>query len=282
MSGGSLVFCTAPLGAAVRPSLRVGISYLADAEAFGTRAPIPRQGERHSPRSLFCAEGIAPMIICGVVAWSICRRPARGARRQRRVVASASSGEGASELGRRAATCALVLATQLTCATSAAAEDKTITSLGDQRFHVDLPQDFTFREKGIMFRINEFEQRSNANDPYGKWVVGVTVDAVLANSLADVGTAAEIGEKILKIERKKDGLINAEVLAATRATVDGVFIDVIEYRVETTRGFNHFLNRVALVNGKLYTLTSQCPEDQWPTLEKSARAIIESFRLTPV
>lgn len=154
-----------------------------------------------------------------------------------------------------------------------------LTTLGNEALGVDLPESFTWREKSILIPTHLFEQRVTANEPYSKWVVGVTVDEVLANSLSEVGTADEIAQRIANLERDKDGNLLTEVLSASRGDIGGVATDTIEYRADTTRGFNHYLVRVALENGRLYNVTSQAPEDQWPKLEISARALVSTLRL---
>jgi len=156
---------------------------------------------------------------------------------------------------------------------------KEFSGLGNASVSVDLPKGFTWSEKGIWLPTHAFEQRVTANKPYDKWTVGVTVDDVVAESLADVGDAEAIAERIANIERSKDGNKLTEVLAAARGEVDGILADTIEYRADTTRGFYHYLVRVALHKGKLYNVTAQVPEEQWPTLEDPSRSTIASFRL---
>lgn len=145
---------------------------------------------------------------------------------------------------------------------------------------MSLPKEFTWTEKGIVFQTNAFEQRVTANEPYGKWTVGVTIDPVVANSLNEVGPPDQIAKKIANIEKAKDGNFSTEVLTATRGDIDGVPADVIEYKCDTSRGFFHYLTRVAIKKGKLYLLCSQALEEQWPKLEPAAREILNSFKLT--
>lgn len=96
-----------------------------------------------------------------------------------------------------------------------------------------------------------------------------------------MGSAEAVAERIANIERQKDGNFSTEVMSAKelKAFDKGeTETYVIEYRCDTSRGFNHFLVRVALQNGKLYTVTSQAPEEQWQNLEEATRSSFESFR----
>lgn len=163
--------------------------------------------------------------------------------------------------------------------TSRAKEQAPLRSLGNGTLSIDLPDGFTWSEKTILLPTHIFEKRVYANEPYGKWTVGLSVDEVLANSLADVGGCDQIAQKIAALERAKDGNNSTEVIFSSRGELDGIAADVIEYRADTTRGFYHYLVRVALHNGKLYNYTSQAPENQWPQLEAGAREAMASMRL---
>lgn len=159
------------------------------------------------------------------------------------------------------------------------AQAKEFRSLGNEKFHVDLPEGYTWNEKMILLPTHEFEQRVTANEPYNKWTVGLTIDEVVAESLNQVASAKEIAERIANVERSKDGNVMTEVIAAARGDLSGVPADVIEYRCDTTRGFYHYLVRVALSRGKLYNVTAQVPEDQWQQLQEPVRKLLDSMRL---
>jgi len=207
------------------------------------------------------------------------------ARRQlRRVTRACMASDGPDNVDRRTATSvavggALALAGRVSGDFTARAASGPFNSLGNKVFNVQLPEGFTWNDKTILVPTHQFEQRVSANAPYTKWTVGVTIDEVMVNSLADVGSVQQTAERIKKLERDKDGNLMTEVLAASRGEVNGFTADTIEYRSDTTRGFNHFLLRVALKNGKLYNITSQVPEDQWPELKGAAQGILDSMKL---
>lgn len=53
----------------------------------------------------------------------------------------------------------------------------------------------------------------------------------------------------------------------------------IEYKVDSTRGQNHYLIKTSVVNKKLYVFTVQCKEDSYVTLKNTAQSILDSFRV---
>lgn len=156
---------------------------------------------------------------------------------------------------------------------------KELRELGTDKFGIQLPQSFTWNEQFILFPSHFFEKRATANDPYGKWVLGVSIDEVAADSLSEVGSVSQVAERIDAAEREKDGYIASEVISAEVAALGSNPTYLIEYKTETSRGSYRYLTRVALTNGKLYTTTSQAPEKQWATLEKPAKGSINSMRL---
>jgi len=204
--------------------------------------------------------------------------------RRRQVMRAKVASDGPDNVDRRTAAFASVggafaLAGGVSGDSTARAASGPFTSLGNDIFSVQLPEAFKWNDKLILVPTHQFEQRVSANAPYAKWTVGVTIDEVMVNSLADVGSVQQTAERIKKLEQDKDGNLMTEVLAASRGEVNGVTADTIEYRSDTTRGFNHFLLRVALKNGKLYNITSQVPEDQWTELKGAAQGILDSMKL---
>jgi hypothetical protein len=53
----------------------------------------------------------------------------------------------------------------------------------------------------------------------------------------------------------------------------------IEYKVETTRGSNHYLARCTIFHKKLYVLTIQCKEAMFQSLDSPIYAIANSFKI---
>ncbi|CAJ1394298.1 unnamed protein product [Effrenium voratum] len=162
---------------------------------------------------------------------------------------------------------------------AAAWAEEGLTKIGNDQFSIELPAGFSWNEKFILAKTHLYERSVTASDPYGKWKVGLTIDEVFANSLSEVGSANVVADRIAAIERQKDGNFETDVLNAKEAPAGDIPTYLIEYRCDTSRGFNHFLVRVALQKGRLYTVTSQAPEEQWKKLEEPTRGSFESFRL---
>ncbi|CAK8990371.1 PsbP domain-containing protein [Durusdinium trenchii] len=169
--------------------------------------------------------------------------------------------------------------TPLTLLPVAARAEEGLTKIGNDQFSIELPKGFSWNEKFILAKTHTFERSVTASDPYSKWKVGITIDEVFANSLSDVGSADVVADRIASIEKQKDGNFTTDVLSAKDVNAGDIQTYVIEYRCDTSRGYNHFLVRVALQKGRLYTVTSQAPEEQWSTLEEATRTSFDSFRL---
>lgn len=110
--------------------------------------------------------------------------------------------------------------------------------------------------------------------------VGITVDPVKIDSLSQFGTPKEVGKKVMGVERAKDGVLSAKLLAVGQADYEGVPYYTIEYESESTRGNKHFIACVAINKKKLYVLTAQAKIDSFPKEEQNLRRVVASFRLT--
>jgi hypothetical protein len=88
--------------------------------------------------------------------------------------------------------------------------------------------------------------------------VGVTVLPVRVASLAEFGSLADAGRRLLAAERAKDGYLSAEMLSqAERAAPGGVRIYDFEYELSTTRIRKVVLASVAIAGGRLFILNGQ-------------------------
>ena len=58
---------------------------------------------------------------------------------------------------------------------------------------------------------------------------------------------------------------------------------VLDYQLDSSRGFNRYLVRSTIRNKKLYIFTIQCDQNSFegdPTIRETAEKLIESFQLT--
>jgi hypothetical protein len=51
----------------------------------------------------------------------------------------------------------------------------------------------------------------------------------------------------------------------------------IEYKVESSRGLNHYSSRSTIANKKLYVFTAQCKEDSFLEVGENIRQILDSL-----
>ena len=78
------------------------------------------------------------------------------------------------------------------------------------------------------------------------------------------------------------GVFDAEVLAAyesERAVSDIPSYPAyfIEYKIDSSRGKNHYFVKTSIINQKLYVFTVQVKEDDANKKEEEAKSMLESF-----
>jgi hypothetical protein len=114
--------------------------------------------------------------------------------------------------------------------------------------------------------------------------VGITRDPVRIKSILDFATPQGLGEKVVNVELAKEGVFSADVLSATKSSTlasgnpDFPSYDV-EYKIDSSRGKNHYLIKATVVDSKLFVLTAQAKEATFGELEPELRQILASLRL---
>lgn len=95
----------------------------------------------------------------------------------------------------------------------------------------------------------------------GRASLGVTVSPVRLQRLDAFGDLEAVGARLLGAEAKKDGYIDARLLASTAAprpgTSDPIF--AYEYELTTTRAHKVVATAVAVQDGTLFTVTGLAP-----------------------
>ena len=86
------------------------------------------------------------------------------------------------------------------------------------------------------------------------------------------------GQRVVNVEKGRDGVLSAELKSAVKAEAGGVTYYDIDYVNESKRGNNHYATRVAIRDGKLYTLEVRTKIADYAELEAEVRAIVSSFR----
>eukprot|EP01038_Epipyxis_sp_PR26KG_P012011 gene12011-16079_t len=117
------------------------------------------------------------------------------------------------------------------------------------------------------------------SDKIKGYSVGVTIDPVKINSIKDFSTPAELGDKVVAVELSKEGVYEASIITANEVDIpiSNIPAYFIEYKVDSSRGKNHYNVKSAIFNKNLYILTSQCKEGSYPNLEKITKEILDSF-----
>ncbi|KAK4529360.1 hypothetical protein CCYA_CCYA01G0217 [Cyanidiococcus yangmingshanensis] len=115
--------------------------------------------------------------------------------------------------------------------------------------------------------------------------IGVVSDSVRIERIENFGTASDIGERVVALERKKDGVLSAELVRATQYPVkdrNPLTYYLCEYRVNSTRGGErHYAAKVTITGKQLYVMTVQSKENQWGFYEPLFRDVLESFEIEP-
>lgn len=122
------------------------------------------------------------------------------------------------------------------------------------------------------------------SDIYKGFNVGITVDPVKINNVREFTSPMGLAERVLAVERSKEGFIDGAILSAKETVIklnDDNVIPVydLDYRVETPRGLNHFIVRSTIYQKRLYVFTVQCKEDMYNNLSGLMQEIAASLSL---
>jgi hypothetical protein len=116
--------------------------------------------------------------------------------------------------------------------------------------------------------------------------IGVVSDSVRIERIEDFGAARDIGERVVALERKKDGVISAELVQAVQypsQVQSPLTYYLCEYRVNSTRGGErHYAAKVTITGKQLYVMTVQCKENQWEKYAPLFREVLDSFEVRSV
>eukprot|EP01025_Chloroclados_australasicus_P016018 TRINITY_DN17835_c0_g1_i1.p1 TRINITY_DN17835_c0_g1~~TRINITY_DN17835_c0_g1_i1.p1 ORF type:complete len:242 (-),score=17.09 TRINITY_DN17835_c0_g1_i1:245-970(-) len=116
-------------------------------------------------------------------------------------------------------------------------------------YQFEVPQEWEKKDKAGADVLFEFPQRRSTS-------VGVTVTPVRVNSLSEFGTMEAAGDRLMKIERAKDGVMDVRLLdQQTFQQQNPIYF--YEYEENSTRGRKVVLNCVTIVDRKLYILNGQ-------------------------
>lgn len=102
-------------------------------------------------------------------------------------------------------------------------------------------------------------------------------------------TPAQLADKVLQVEKGKEGYINGNINHVAQVTVpllssSGVVEGSIpayslDYQVESTRGKNHFFVKAIISQQKLFIYTIQCKQLQYFDLQPIMQEMLDSIVL---
>ncbi|CAN0487955.1 unnamed protein product, partial [Laminaria digitata] len=105
------------------------------------------------------------------------------------------------------------------------------------------------------------------------------VDPVSIESLETFGTPEEVGARVLKVEQGKDGTLETKLFDARAEKQGDLSLYILDYFVESTRGFKHFVAKVTIKDNLLYACTAQAKEKDYSEVEDELKRVVDSFRV---
>ena len=106
-----------------------------------------------------------------------------------------------------------------------------------------------------------------------------------------------LANKLVDVEKSKEGVFDVEIVNAYETEIKPIQISndntiapptvaispspsyIIEYKVDSSRGRNHYLVKSVIRDKKLLVATVQCKEDDYEKLSQEAKSIIDSVQL---
>lgn len=115
---------------------------------------------------------------------------------------------------------------------------------------------------------------------------GLTVDPVKINSLKEFGTYNELANKLLTIEKAKEGMFDAAIISSSESKDSSNTpypVYDIEYKIDSSRGKKHYYVKATIVDKRLYVFTVQANEDTLDdiNIKNTAISIKDSFVVYP-
>jgi hypothetical protein len=143
-------------------------------------------------------------------------------------------------------------------------------------YKFDYPDSWKVSKKPVQTHMDEILVKKG-----GGTEVGVAVDPVKIDSIVKFGTPKEVAARVIGVERKKDGVTGARLIASSAEERDGNSYYVIEYESKSSRGDKHFISCVTIAGKKLYAMTAQAKIAMFEESEADLRAAVASFSVSP-
>lgn len=139
------------------------------------------------------------------------------------------------------------------------------------------PSTWSVKKKPIRTHLSEVIV-SDTNDSSSS--VGIIVDSVKIESIDKIGTPEDVGQKVIGIEKKKDSVKDAFVSSARSVNHNGLTYYLLDYTVDSTRGYKRYLAKATVTGRQLYVFTAQAKVDNLKgDTEKSFSQMLDSFNV---
>jgi hypothetical protein len=171
-------------------------------------------------------------------------------------------------------------------AASSSANREPAAVAADKTFAFSPPDGFQQANKPLQTHLYELQFSSTLHSSYK---MGITIDPVRIESLADFGTPEQVAAKVVTTELNRDGVARVTLVDDPKSVAlmapgrepagAAVAAYVLNYRSEGRRGASRFVCKLFVHQHRLYALTAQCREDDYGLLQTEIERAVDSFRL---
>ena len=106
------------------------------------------------------------------------------------------------------------------------------------------------------------------------------MDPIKLASLEKFGDPTFVAERVVNVERNKNGVREVKLLDAANAPRDGLSYYTMEYEVDSERGYYHYLAKLTVANGFLYVLTAKVKDGSWEEGRPAVQKILDTMQVT--
>jgi len=156
----------------------------------------------------------------------------------------------------------------------------------DGSFTFRYPESFKVSEKMLGLTVKTHEYEVFLKSEYVKgFNAGVTVDKVKIKDIREFSSPVDLAARVIDVEKKKDAdwyIIEprrTKVLDAVQQESSPISY-ILNYQVDSSRGFKRYIVKTAVNNKMLYVFTVQCNEESFDEVKPLAMELIDSFSFT--
>lgn len=111
--------------------------------------------------------------------------------------------------------------------------------------------------------------------------IGITIDPVRIDTLAQFGTPAEVAAKVVLAEVNRDGVFDVTLMQdpVAKQSNDSVEFYQLDYLSKGKRGDKRFICKFVIYHNMLYALTAQCKQEDYDFLNGELLKAVDSFQV---